>query len=413
MPERSRDTEPDRYRDSYRPQQQHQRGARGGRGGNRGGRGGAPFKKKIAPPAHDRPILSFDYREKTPELMPGMVTAGFELLNDEDDGEEEGEAPMEHSEDDEPAAPAAPAAPATEPTAPEEPATLVAPESGVGKVATLVVPTANGVVEKKLEVIEGKEFVEADKKRIDVISMIRQAKAKAAAEKETKKDSVAANDDFISLNFDDDKPSRKKPESESEEERDYDDHKKRRRLNDRTRATPDLPEDAPRPFSHKESLHGPYVPKEPEDDGPPGLAPGVGPLSRAGKLAPPPGPSREVHKALGKRRRGRGDSPSDYDSYDESDDEEYNPENLNVAGVGRFDFDGPDIPRSRKRKHDKISSGNNKVDGNITRQWRVKPGIQSAPWMNGAVDHSRSLKMTTWYVLIFPPIMQQSLMGVL
>jgi hypothetical protein len=32
--------------------------------------------------------------------------------------------------------------------------------------------------------------------------------------------------------------------------------------------------------------------------------------------------------------------------------------------------------------------------------------------MNGAVDHSRSLKMTTWYVLIFPPIMQQSLMGV-
>jgi non-canonical poly(A) RNA polymerase PAPD5/7 len=394
MPERSRDTEPDRYRDSYRPQ--HQRGARGGRGGNRGGRGGAPFKKTHLP-AHDRPILSFDYREKTPELMPGMVTAGFELLNDEGNGEEEGEAPMEHSEDDEPAT-------ATASTAPEEPAASAAQESGDGKLATLTVPTANGVVEKKLEVIEGKEFVEADKKRIDVIAMIRQAKAKAAAEKETKKDSVAANDDFISLNFDDNKPSRKEPESESDEERDYDDHKKRRRLNDRTRATPDLPEDAPRPFSHRESLHGPYVPKEPEDGGPPGVAPGVGPLSRAGKLAPPPGPSPEVRKALGKRRRGRGASPSDYDSYDDSDYEEYNPEDLDVGGVGGFDFDGPDIPRSRKRKHDKISSGGNKVDGNITRQWRVKPGIQSSPWMNGAVDHSRSLKMTTWYVILLPPI---------
>jgi non-canonical poly(A) RNA polymerase PAPD5/7 len=407
MPGRSRDTEPNRNnnnreRDSYRPQPQ-----RGERGGNRGGRGGgAPFKRKpfVPLPAHDRPILSFDYREKTPELMPGMVTAGFELANNgeeeeeeekEENGGEQGdeEVPMEHSDDDEPAASGS--------IAPEETVPSTAPETEEGKASTVVIPTVNGA-EKKLEVVEGKDFVEADKKRIDVITMIRQAKAKAAAEKEIKKDSVAANDDFISLNFDDDKP--KKSESESDEEREYDNYRKRRRLNDRAKASTDLPEDVPRPFSHRESLHGPYIPKDPENDGPPGVAPGVGPLSRAGKLPPPPGPSQEVRKALG-RRKGHEDSPSDYDSYDDYDDEDYDPESLGMAGAAGaadFDFDGPDIPRTRKRKHDQISMGNHKVDGNITREWRVKPGVESAPWTKEAVDHSRSLKMSTWYVYSRP-----------
>lgn len=388
MPPRSRDMEPDRgNRDSYRPQHYH----RGGRGAGRGGRGGLPFKKKLPLPAHDRPILSFDYKEKTPELMPGMITAGFELVHNEEElgSQEEGgsraeEVPMEYSEDDAPAATAAPGHIASG----ETPVSTTPVQEG-GKVATVLVSVANDA-DKKLDVVEGKEFVEADKKRTDVIAMIRQAKAKAAAEKEVKKDSVAANDDFISLNFDDDK-SQQKSESESDEEHGYDDHRKRRKLNDSTKATPELPEDAPRHFSHRELLHGPYVPKESSDGGPPGVAPGVGPLSRAGKLPPPPGPSRDVRAALGKRRRDRKDSPSDYDSYDDYEEDR----DVELAGV-EFDFDGPDVPPTRKRKHDLISSGKQKADGNITRQWKVKPGVDSTPWMHGAVDHSRSLNMTRW-----------------
>lgn len=392
LPERTR--EADRYReerdrgDSYRP-----RAGRGGRGGGRGGaRGGAggmggaaPYwKKPPPPPAHDRPILNHSFREKTPELMPGMITGGFEVhAAEEEGGEEGGDAPMDLSDQEEEvvvvhAKSSEPAAAATK--VPEEVATTEDAEHVAGittTAATTTLKLPNGE-EKKLEGKEGKEIVEVEKKKVDVIAMIRAAKAKAAKE-EVRKDEVAAGDDFISFGsmaLDD------KPEKQKSEESDYDEHRKMRKLNDSTKApleAPRGPADPSKPFSFKEQLHGPYIPSV--DEGPPG----VGPLSRNAKLPPPPGPGRDTRKALGKRRRGHDDYSDSQDDYDQSLDYE-------------DAHDHPDVPQNRKRKHDEISRGNNKIDGNIKWELRPKPGINHMPWMTAVTDHSKTLKLSVWYV---------------
>jgi len=385
LPLRTRDTEPDRSgrqggggrnRDTYRP------GGRGGHGGGASGRGGyrgnkPDFKKWVPLPAHDRPILNFDYREKTPELMAGMVTGGYEIdVNEEDTTEDKEDEVIEGSHDEEMAS-----------TAGIEIPTPVAPEAEgtAGADDIQVIPICDG----QLEVVEGKEFVEADKKRIDVITMIRQAK-KAGSDKEKKKDRMAANDDFISLDFGEEK----KEESLESDLSDQGDYRKKRRLNDSTIAPPESPVDGPgsRPFSHRERLHGPYVSQQPVDDAPPG----VGPLSRGQKLGAPPGPSKDVRKALNRKRKGRheeDDEEDDYDDYDEEDG--YDPEALDVGeGV-------QDLPKSRKRKHHEISRGNKNPDGNVKYEMRAKPGVNPFPWMTVAQDHSRTLKMSTWYVHSF------------
>ncbi|KAF8242688.1 hypothetical protein K440DRAFT_607076 [Wilcoxina mikolae CBS 423.85] len=356
--------------DSYRPSDP--RAARGGR--DRGGRGGAPFKRRpfVPLPAHDRPILNFDYKEKTPELMPGMVTSGWEKEEAKEKNEAESGEPMEMSDQEDEGE----TVPITKPAATID---LVAATTTVEKTedtASAVAPTPVAIVNgvEKLEVTDGKEYVEADKKRMDVITMIRQAKAKAAAEKAVQKDRVAANDDFISLDFGDEKPS-----SES----DHEDQRKMRRLNDSTKAPLELPPD--RPFSHKENIHGVYVPKNPIDDGPPG----VGPLSRAGKLPPPPGPDKRTRNALRKRGRGR-DSDSD-----SSDEDDYDPHLLRDPAIPVPDLH-PDVPKNRKRKFDEVSRGNQKIDGNIKWELRPKPGISHIPWTEAAKDHSRTLKLSMW-----------------
>jgi len=372
-----RDRGRDRDRNSYRPS--GPRAARGGR--DRGERGGAPFKKRpfVPPPAYDRPILSFDYREKTPELLPGMVTSKWEKEETQEKNEAEEGEPMEMNDQEGERETVSTA----KPTATTDPVAATTAENTEGTTST-VEPTPVAVVNgaEKLEVTEGKEIVEADKQRVDVITMIRQAKAKAAADKTIQKDRVAANDDFISLDFGDEKSSL---------ESDHEDHRKMRRLNDSTKKPLELPPD--RPFSHKEQIHGVYVPKNPIDEGPPGM----GPLSRAGKLPPPPGPDNRTRNDLRKRRRGRD---SDSRSNDEDD---YDPESLNVATGQAQDFH-PDIPKNRKRKYDEISRNSQKVDGNIKWELRPKPGINHIPWTQTAKDHSRTLKMTMWYgYLIFRP----------
>ena len=287
-----------------------------------------------------------------------MITGGFDVVHEEEAGhEDEGEAPMELSEAEEDEKPAAAAEKPEEQT----------------EIAT--VKLANGE-EKKVEVLEGKEIVEADRKKVDVIAMIRAAKK--AAEKEVRKDEVAAGDDFISFGAMDDKP-------EKDDESDFDDHRKQRKLNDSSKASIEDDADPNKPFSFKEQLHGVYTPAN--DEGPPG----VGPLSRNAKLPPPPGPGKDTRKAL-KRRRGRDDY-SDESDFDDEDD--YDPSSLVFDDSHR---EQPDIPASRKRKHDEISRGNAKIDGNIKRELRPKMGINHIPWMTAGTDHSRTLKLSMWYV---------------
>ena len=360
-------------------------GFRGGRGGGAAGGGGA-FRKWPPFQAHDRPILNHEFREKTPELMEGMVTGGFEKEHGSD-GEEEMKLSADEGEKVEKQKEEEAGEAEKEKTAGKEKAAekeKTAEKEGE-KDPTVSLVLGNGK-EAKVEVVEGKEFVEADKKRVDVITMIRQAKAKAAAEKK-QIDSVAANDDLISLNFDDDKPAQQI--SDSDLDYGYDDRRKKRRMNDSSKvaAHPDSPRDVPgsRPFSHKEALHGTYVP-DPIDDGPPG----VGPLSRAGKLAPPPGPSRHVRRALGKRGRDGDDDDDDRVDYEE---EEYDPESLEIGG-----HEHPDVPLQRKRKHAEISTGSKKIDGNIKYDLRPRAGTNHVPWVAGANDHSRTLKMSSWCV---------------
>jgi non-canonical poly(A) RNA polymerase PAPD5/7 len=373
LPARTHESEPQSYRDRGRRSDNFRPGSRGGgRGGRaRGGKNDRePFRRTsyVPLPAHNRPILNVNFREKTPELLPGMVTTGeFETGEEEDDSEEEDddEEPTAMSENE-------------EPFTNEDPATLIepVPEKLTGPITEM---NSDG---PKIEVVEGQEFVEADKKRMDVIQMIRQSKAKLAAEreKEAKKDSVAANDDFISLNFGDEEKSRLESQSENEGGR------KRQKLNDQSKAAvqpPRIYQDVPngKQFSHREHLHGPYVPKEPLDEGPPG----IGTLSRAVKLPPPPGPSNNIRTALRKRSIDPYSS-EETDDYEFDSGDDYDPENLR--------HEHHDVPQTRKRKYDEISKGKN-LDGNIKPELRPKAGIDPIPW---ARDHSKTLHMTSWQV---------------
>jgi len=367
LPARTQENDLQSYRDRGRRGDNFRPGSRGGgRGGRaRGGRNDRePFRRTsyVPLPAHNRPILNVDFREKTPELLPGMVTTGeFETGEEEDDDEE----PMEMSENE-------------GSFTNGDPATLVEPVPE--KLADPITETNSDG--PKIEVVEGQEFVEADKKRMDVIQMIRQSKAKLAAEreKEAKKDSVAANDDFISLNFGDEGKSRFESESEDEGGR------KKRKLDDNSKAIvqpPGIYQDAQngKLFSHKEHLHGPYVPKEPLDEGPPGIST----LSRTAKLLPPPGPSNNIRTALRKRSIDPYSS-EEMGNYNSNSDDDHDPENLR--------HEHRDVPQTRKRKYDEISKGKN-LDGNVKPELRPKAGIDHIPW---AQDHSKTLHMTSWQV---------------
>ena len=343
--------------------------------------------------------------------MAGMVTGGFEMVaegdGDEDEdgdgdgdgaqgeGEEEivdgDDAPMEIS-DEEQARPPAPVAAgggagAAEKSKKKKKKKKTKTQSEPSTDSSIPSTVSHGV--EKLEIVEGKEFVEADKKRLDVITMIRQAKAKAAADK-AKQDSVAANADFISLSFDDGKP---KSHGGNDADDLAQDRRKMRRLNDSSKTAPDRPND--RPFSHKEAIHGVYVPKQPIDDGPPG----VGPLSRAAKLPPPPGldARRPKWKGKGHHRDSPSDSCSDDDDYDDDgdddDDDEYDPELLPIS-TDQVQAHRLDVPLARKRKYDEISRSD--ITGNIKYEFRPKPGVNHIPWNTNARDHSRTLHMSVW-----------------
>lgn len=288
--------------------------------------------------------------------MEGMVTGGFVL-------DVEGEAPQEAGDDDQG----------------EAPMEMSAGEEG------------EAAGENNGEEGQEKEH-DPDRPKVDVIQMIRAAKAKAAAGKKDNepKDQVAANDDFISFDFGE-------PEKEKEsDEESIDDGRagKKRRMNLEGDAedvevgdiNANSNVDGSRPFSHREALHGAYVPR---DEGPPGVE-----GYRTGDLPPPPGLAEKKEKkrkreADRRRRKSGDDLYDDYDSDEESDS----------------DVDLGDLPQKRKRKHAEISraGGKNCADGNVTAEWRVRDTTMNpTPWIAASgVDHSQSVDMMNW--LVFAP----------
>ncbi|TGZ85433.1 hypothetical protein EX30DRAFT_326516 [Ascodesmis nigricans] len=402
--DRNRSRSPKRSRgyggESYRPGGGGDRygGSRRGRGPNRrGGFGNGDRPKWVPPPAHDRELMRFDFREKTPELMPGMVTGGFVVnLDDhveetngekEEEGkdtvgqaekeesmEEDGGAAMEMSDDDTPAT--APADTTVKPTP-----TTTDKASGPGEASAPAQSPAPAppIPEKKridASIPGTAPASETEKPKFDVINMIRQAKAKAAAEKSAPVDKVAANDDFISFDF----LEPEKPESESDSEERYRRDGKNRRLNDGSKGAPGVADDADKPFSHRENLHGAYVPK---DNGPPG----AGDYRSAGDLGPPPGLAAKKEKKKEKEAERRRKKNRNNDNWTEESDES--------------DTDGSDIadiPKKRKRKYEEISRDNRGADGNVTGEWRIRDAsVDPTPWVrDSGVDHSKSSDMLNW-----------------
>jgi non-canonical poly(A) RNA polymerase PAPD5/7 len=315
--------------------------------------------KKLLVPAYDRPILSLNAREKTPELMAGMVTGGEYLVApDETDGEEGGggentagpecdanEVEMEFSDSDAKHDSAAPPDPAT----------------------------------------EADQFVEAEKKRMDVISMIRSFKTKPLAEKP--RNPIAENDDFIPLSFGDERKPRKRFQDKAQDRDQEEDGSKRRKKND---GTTDISPGSK--FSHRDNHFSQYEEKQlPRDPGAPGTsdAPNF-------KLSPPSGLSG-VKTPTTKSVK----TPNSRESQNRSDSSK--------AASGRNTSPRPphpiskkllDIPQGRKRKHAEITHRRTEVDGNITSEYQASHGINPVPWTKIGSDHSRCLSMGAWYVPI-------------
>lgn len=203
------------------------RGRSSGSWGGRGGRGGQSGERKPwAPiPAHSRPMMLYR-RQKTPEQLAGMVSGGMIIEGDEGtEGEasdaEEGSAQMDLDDGSEHKA-----AGGEGPSIPPNPLTE--------------------------DIQEGDEVVKAEKAKMDVIAMIRKAKAKpSASAPAATRNEIAANDDFISFGFSDDE----KPQSDKGVDEDH--GRKSRRANDGSRVDgpPPSAPSAPRGFSHRDGFH--------------------------------------------------------------------------------------------------------------------------------------------------------------
>lgn len=321
--------------DSYRPHDsdRSRRGFRGGPGGARGGRGrgrGQPLWQTFQ--AHDRKLMTSGLgRQPTPELLAGMNSSGMELMPDDNDAvkaepDDGSDREMSISDDGE--------------RRPQ-------PKVGISLRQSPTTADRQTFDEEGLEIVEGKDFVDTERKRQDVIEMIRAYKAKVQGERqaELNRDKVAANDDFISLTFDE--PGAESSSS-SEDEGDARGGKSRR-LNDGSRD-----DTGTRPFSHRDHHFGMPTPRDaPADAGPPRPASSVN--------APPPGYSKD-------RKNGtRG---------------------------GLFD-----VPSTRKRKHHEVTGKAQNglvLDGNVQDTFVAKPGIDPYPWMQIGADHSRTKEPVMW-----------------
>lgn len=378
--------------DSYRPDSNDQRssrvpnggarrgagrsGAPRGRGGGnfpRGSRDGKPFVFHAPVPAHERPILYFDTREKTPELMEGMASGSGdrfkEDIGNESGDEYEGEegkddtldTPMEMSDDDQDA------------------------ESG-------------GAPKDKLEE-EKREKVE---KKPDVISMIRAFKKQITSTR----NEVAENDDFIPFSFVDDAVQQhSESESEYEAEREREEGRKMRRANDGHRVVEhhgrsrdlsrgDLKSPSAGDFSHRDALYSRVDEKRPlQDTGPPGASTF---MATSIALSTPPGLGEPI-------KPNSGEGSKDVSA----DDHLPKPMKSSNNNEGNIPWPPPptsvpalvDIPKKRKfGEIDRRNVGSTTIDGNVKPEWAIKPdsGVDPTPWIRGGADHSKSLETTDW-----------------
>ncbi|KAB2577179.1 PAP/25A-associated [Lasiodiplodia theobromae] len=308
-------------RDTRRPRQQ-----------NQPGRG--PWRP---PPPHERAILR-STREKTPEQLEGMGDGKAKFISLSDISNSEGEMDLESDDDasDSERPPAKRAKPTTDDSADDGNAR---PRWSNPDPYTSLPPPD-----------------ETHTKRRDFVKLIR--KAKVAGEDQTASaNPVAKNDDFISLNFDDDEDQQK-----NDHESDDNDRHNARRSGGNS-------------FSHLDNLHpdrrtvpaeGPTKPvvNAASLGPPPGLAglPPKPPTNILDTWPPPPPPQAPTGPKTLKRAR-----------QDDDDDE--------------LESLPPLPPKGKKRKREVI-------DGSVIDDWRPRHGSPPTPWCQE--DHSSTESMGFW-----------------
>ncbi|KAF3926188.1 hypothetical protein ABW21_db0206230 [Orbilia brochopaga] len=207
----------------------------------------ADYRGPRAPlPAHDRPILHVR-RSATPEQFPAMVAAKRQRMDEDGEAEMEIDSPNGSGSTDNGIA--------TLESMPEE--SLNDPSSATHAVSGEEPVILNIAASTPLEATDE---ASAPTKKLDVISMIREAKKKSLG---NKKDHSSATGDFISLSGLEDDAGRRR---------------------DLSTSTPQIPVGVD--FSHRDFLHGqsPFA-KPPTVDT--GIAPGTSSLRQP--LSPPPG----------------------------------------------------------------------------------------------------------------------------
>ncbi|KAL7267618.1 hypothetical protein RUND412_009781 [Rhizina undulata] len=385
-------TRPAGLYDSYRPN--YNGGRRGGRraGEGRGEVQRPPFsprrerRKNPTPiPAHERLILYVDSKEKTPEWMEGMVTnSGFKNLTEDQDKDGNSLAAGEGDDLEEDV----------------EMAILDGDEEKGGDQEKQHQAT-NG--KGALQVIEGQDFVEEEKKRTDVIEIIRSGKNKLA-QTNRPRSALAENDDSIpfSFHFPNEVPS---PSHSEEEELDEDSSDRRqnggrklRKSNDGRRsqvAEQEEIKEEKKPFSHRDHLYAQLPPKN-VDNEPPGASisarsahpppPGRGELSKFNNLV-----SKDSDKKL--PSEVKKEEQDDNYTWVPSDDEERKTPTLKKSR--RSVADVPSQKRKISYGHRK-KSVHKKIDGSIVDDYVAVDGIDPLPWMKNRGDHSRCLDVCDW-----------------
>jgi len=341
--QRQMPTETDSYRPSNRPQDDNRGPPRHPK--KLGKRPRAKQQPKPPPqkwtpvPAHERPILSFNVREKTPDLLPGMITGGEFLSALDGSGDDVGENMCDAAgSDDE-----------------------VEMDMSDGENSALVVTKAISAAE---EAVGGE-------KKPDVISMIRSLKAKAAVGKP--KNPVEDNDDFISLSFGD--------EPIHLDQSDEDSNHKRRKVNGKDNR------DEPS-FSHRHNHFGP-----PKDTGPPGLPPR--PLTYRKPTPPPQLRDLDLQPRNRSAQQSKSGGPSSLPNAAHSKHTSFNAAG-NLVTQDKGQNRQLDVPKSRKRTYSDMSRGKSIIDGNITYEYLATPRADPFPWIKMGNDHSRSLSMSNW-----------------
>lgn len=353
-------------------------GGRGGRGGyDRGGRGsrdGKPFVFTAPVPAHERPILYFDTREKTPELMAGMVAGSGDRFKE--DAEEQDEE--------------------------------VNGGEGEDRDTPMEVSDGEGESGEKVLAAEVEGETKPEKKP-DVISMIRAFKSKAAA---AQRNAVAENDDFIPLSFDGDD----KPEPESEPEPEPEQGRKMRRANDghrivehhgRERNGSDSNISPTGGFSHRDHHYQRAEERQPvRDVGPPGA---TGAAPSAASLPPPPSSTIKFNLSDKAKDVATGEQSKPRPAFTEGKDIPWPPPPPPTdlpppppPPPGERPLPQLDIPKKRKFEDfsGRRGGGGPHLDGNIKHQYQIVRGssIDPAPWVKMGGDHSRCFDVGDWYV---------------